>query len=230
MIKALYTASSGMVAQSTRQDVIANNIANAQTPGFKRERVVSVSFRQTLDATTAALSASSRPPYPNSPIQSTLVNVEQANDNSDGALRSTGLPLQFAIEGTGTFEVGSGASARQTRNGSFIVDADGEMATPDGDKVQGQSGAIRMPQGEWSVTADGTIVDARGNQIDKIKINGADTTKTRVMQGYLEDSNVNIVREMVDMITNMRSYEANQKVLASVDGTLDKLINEAGKV
>lgn len=230
MIKALYTAASGMVAQSNKQDVIANNIANAQTPGFKGKRVVGTSFSQTLANTAAALSAKSQPPYPASPIQPTLVNAEAADDTSNGLIRPTGNNLQFAIDGAGSFEVGSGDTARQTRNGSFIVDKNGELTTSDGDIVQGKNGAIKLPSGEWSVTNDGSIIDSKGNEIDQIKINDAETGKTHVMQGYLEDSNVSIIREMVDMITNLRSYEANQRVVASVDGTLDKLINEAGKV
>lgn len=226
MIKALYTAASGMVAQSTKQDVIANNIANAQTPGFKRKRVVATSFSEALASTAAAISAKSKPSCPNPQIEQTLVNAEEADDTGNGAIRSTGNSLQFAIDGAGTFEVGS----RQTRNGSFIINQDGELTNSDGEKVQGKTGAIKMPTGEWSVTNDGTIIDAKGNEIDQIKINDAEKGKTSVMQGYLEDSNVSVIREMVDMIANLRSYEANQRVISSVDGTLDKLINEAGKV
>lgn len=227
MIKALYTAASGMVAQSTKQDVIAHNIANAQTPGFKRKRTVEASFQQALEKTVSVMETGKRPPFT---IQPVLAHAEAADDTSDGSVHSTANPLNFAIEGAGTFEIGSGATARQTRNGSFVVDKDGELATPDGDKVQGKNGAIQMPKGEWNVTTDGTIVTAKGNQIDQIKITDAEPGKTHIMQGYLEDSNVSIIREMVDMIANLRSYEANQRVVSSVDGTLDKLINEAGRV
>jgi len=228
MIKALYTAASGMVAQSNKQDVIANNIANAQTPGFKRKRAVEASFQQTLEKSVAIFEAGKKASA--SPVLPVLAHAEAADDTSEGPVQSTGNPLNFAIQGTGTFEVGSGDAARQTRNGSFIVDKDGELATSDGEKVQGKSGSIQMPKGEWTLTIDGTIVDAKGAEIDQIKIGGSEAGKTQVMQGYLEQSNVNTIREMVDMIANLRSYEANQKVISSVDGTLDKLINEAGRV
>lgn len=232
MIRALYSAASGMVAQTAKQDVIANNIANAQTPGFKRLRVVNTSFAEALDNAASAIvtEIANRPANPPSLIQAVGVRAETANDTSDGPVITTGNVLQFAIQGPGTFEVGSGDTARQTRNGSFIIDKDGELANSDGEKLQGKSGAIKLPTAAWNVTEDGSIVNAKGEQLDQIKINAAEPGKTTVMQGYLEQSNVNIIREMVDMIANLRSFEANQKVIQSVDQTLDKLINEAGRV
>jgi flagellar basal-body rod protein FlgF len=232
MIRALYSAASGMVAQTAKQDVIANNIANVQTPGFKRLRVVNTSFAEALDNAASAIvtETTNRPAYPPSPIHAVGVGAETASDTSDGPVITTGNTLQFAIQGPGTFEVGSGDTARQTRNGSFIIDKDGELANSDGQKLQGKSGAIKLPAGEWNVTEDASIVNGKGEQIDQIKISAAEPGKTRVMQGYLEQSNVNIIREMVDMIANLRSFEANQKVIQSVDQTLGKLINEAGKV
>ena len=230
MINALYSAASGMVAQTAKQDVIANNIANAQTPGFKRLRVVTTSFAQALGTAVTVTETANRALYPPSPVQVASVRAETASDTSDGPVIPTGNILQFAIQGPGTFEIGSGDSARQTRNGSFIIDKDGELENSDGEKLAGKSGSIKMPAGVWSVTTDGAIVNAKGEGIDQIKINGAEQGKTRVIQGHIEQSNVNIIREMVDMIANLRSFEANQKVVQSVDQTLDKLINEAGKV
>jgi len=230
MINALYSAASGMVAQTAKQDVIANNIANAQTPGFKRLRVVTTSFAEALGNAVSVTETGNRALYPPSPVRTASVRAETASDTSDGPVIPTGNILQFAIQGPGTFEIGSGDSARQTRNGSFIIDKDGELANSDGEKLAGKSGSIKMPAGVWSVTTDGAIVNAKGEEIDQIKINGAEQGKTRVIQGHIEQSNVNIIREMVDMIANLRSFEANQKVVQSVDQTLDKLINEAGKV
>jgi flagellar basal-body rod protein FlgG len=85
-----------------------------------------------------------------------------------------------------------------------------------------------MPMGKWSVSENGSIV-SDGSEVDQIKITGA-SQSTRIIQGSLEGSNVNVIREMADMITNLRSYEANQKVVASIDNTLDKIINEVGRV
>jgi len=232
MIRAFYSAASGMVAQTAKQDVIANNIANAQTPGFKRLRVVNTSFAEALSSAAPAVATetTARSAYPSSQVQAVRVQSETANDTSDGPVISTGNLLHFAIQGPGTFVVGSGDAARKTRNGSFIIDKDGDLANSDREKVQGDSGPVKMPPGKWSITDDGSITNEKGEVVDRIKIDGAEQGKTRLVQGCLEQSNVNIVREMVDMIANLRAFEANQKVIQSVDQTLDKLINEAGKV
>ncbi len=138
-----------MIAQTAKQDVIANNIANAQTPGFKRLRVVNTSFSEALsDAASAIVTeTTSRPAYPSSPVQAIGAQAETACDTDDGQVITTGNMLQFAIQGPGAFEVGSGDAARRTRNGSFIIDKDGELANSDGEKVQGSGGAIKMPSG-----------------------------------------------------------------------------------
>lgn len=230
MIKALHTAAGGMVAQSIKQDVIANNIANAQTPGFKRERVAASSFQQTLQQAQALVQVSPGidPNFSASMVQSSQMRLESADDTSKGPIQASGSDLHFAIDGEGAFEVMDGDFTRHTRNGSFMVDADGELTTLNGEKVQGNSGAIIVPSEKWSVSPDGAIV-SNGSEVDQIKLNGAGPA-TRIVQGSLESSNVSVIREMVDMISNIRSYEANQKVVASVDSTLDKIINEVGKV
>ncbi|MCE5197851.1 MAG: flagellar hook-basal body protein [Armatimonadota bacterium] len=230
MIRAFYTASSGLVAQSLKQDVIANNIANAQTPGFKRQKLVAASFAQELENQMSGTALSTKPPYPNSSVAPVTVQVEESLDPTQGPIKQTGNQLDFAIDGPGAFEVQSGSGTTYTRAGNFRLDADGELATADGEKVLGDSGPIRIPEGTWEVAADGTIT-SNGSAVGKIKIVGArDDGSTSLLQGSIEGANVNIVREMVDMITNVRAFEANQKVISSVDGTLDKLINSAGNV
>ena len=229
MIRAFYTTARGLVAQSTRQDIIANNIANAQSPGFKRQSLVSSSFKAVLAHEDATLADKQRPPYPGSPVNPVMVQVQSTVDTSEGPIRTTGNRMEFAIDGPGAFEVISKAGARQTRNGSFRIDAAGELCTADGGKVQGESGAIRVPDGEWKVESDGSIV-VDGFAGDKIKIVGSEEGRTHVIQGAVEGSNVNIVNEMVEMIANLRSFEANQRVITSIDQTLDKLINQAGRV
>ncbi|MCX8052621.1 MAG: flagellar hook-basal body protein, partial [Armatimonadetes bacterium] len=229
MIRAFYAAASGMVAQSSKQDIIANNIANAQTAGFKRQRVAATSFAETLERSFVSLKDASRPPYPDSPVNPVMVTVQDAVDTSPGAVRVTGNDLDLAIEGPGAFEVVLSGTTRQTRNGAFRIDSSGELCTLDGAKVQGKSGNIKLPQGKIAVAQDGTIT-ANGVEVDKIKIVGENPDETKITQGALEESNVNVIREMTDMIVNMRSFEANQRVIGNVDRTLEKLINEAGKV
>lgn len=228
MIRALYTASSGLVAQSVKQDVIANNIANAQTSGFQRKRVVTASFAQSLKNQTSDLIKAEQPDYPDSPAKCTLVSVAEATDTRPGTIVDTGGQCDFALDGPGEFEVVDGAGGRQVRSATFHVDASGELCTADGAKVQGQNGPVKVPLGEWSVSSDGSVV-SEGSTVDKLRITGAQPG-TRVMQGCLEGSNVNIVTEMVDMIANVRAFEANQRVVSSIDQSLNKMINEGGKV
>lgn len=229
MIKAFYSAASGMMAQTLKQDVIANNIANAQTAGFKKERLVSSSFAETLEKNIDKLDEKPRPNYPNCALAGVSVRAEAASDNTQGAIRPTGNNLDFAITGAGSFEVQTDSGTRLTREGNFMLNANGELCTATGSLVMGQNGPIKMPEGQWNVASDGTI-NVDGSVYDTIKIVGAEPDKTQLLQGNLESANVNVVSEMVEMITNMRSFEANQKVLQNVDRTLDKMINEGGKV
>jgi flagellar basal-body rod protein FlgF len=229
MIRALYTASSGLVAESTKQDIIANNIANTQSPGFKRLRSTTVSFAEALGTQSGILSRGGDTHYPSMSSSSTRVDVVERLDDSAGPIEVTGNDFDLAIEGPGGFEVASSSGTRYTRAGNFHVGPGGELVTADGAKVQGRSGEIRVPKGKFEVKEDGAIV-VDGSQVDQINISGMKDGETRVKQGRLEGANVNAVTEMVEMIANMRSFEANQKVVQSVDQTLDKLINEAGKI
>jgi flagellar basal-body rod protein FlgG len=138
-----------------------------------------------------------------------------------------------------------------TRDGAFSLNSKRQLVTKDGYLVMGQNGAITLDNDNFSVQDDGTILD-NGIQRYKLLIREfTDTTTLRkygenlvertaqtqeqpftgtITQGYLEQSNVNIVKEMVDMITVTRSYEANQKILQAQDGTLEKAVNEVGIV
>jgi len=137
-----------------------------------------------------------------------------------------------------------------TKDGSFVLNSNNQLVTKDGDSVMGQSGPITLASGEFSVSEQGEI-SQNGALVDKLKIaqfsdakqlrkygdnliqnNGSEVAdfKGTVLQGYTEQSNVNVVSEMVDMITVMRAYEANQKVLQAQDDTLQKAVNDVGVV
>ena len=229
MITALRTAASGLIAESAKQDVIANNIANAQTAGFKRARTATTSFAQSLEQALPLSKLEVMPPYPSCGVSGTTVDTEEAIDSSGGPIQSTGNDFDFAIDGPGSFETSSAAGVQHTRAGNFRLGPNGELMTADGAGVQGQSGTIRLPAGKLEVNDDGAIL-VDGAEIDKIKIVGEQRGATRVLQGNLEGANVSVITEMVAMMANMRAFEANQKTIWAVDHTLDKLINEAGKV
>lgn len=229
MIRALYAASSGLVARTTKQDVIAHNIANAQTPGFKKQKVFATSFEDELSAQIGDLGPARRTSYPGSPVDAARVFMDSAVDNTQGSLRETGLNTDLAIIGNGGFEVSRNGRTYTSRAGDLQINGKGELCTADGGLVMGEKGPIQLPNSDWQVGADGTITDKNGSEIAKLKIVGGQPN-TAVRQGCLEEANVSIVTEMVDMIANMRSFEANQKVVQSVDSTLEKLMSEVGKV
>ena len=229
MIRAFYSAASGMVAQSLKQDIIADNIANAQTPGFKRVRTADTSFARTLQQTVTVMKSEEAPNYPQSAAATSTVLTGSTSDTSQGPIRQTDNPLDLALDGPGMFEIITLNGPGQTRDGSFRTNAAGELCTTDGYPVRGKNGPIKIPKGNYQIGCDGSVL-SNGQTIDQISIAGAQPGKTSVLQGSIEESNVNIVSEMVSMITNMRSFEANQRVISSVDHTLDKLINEGGKV
>jgi flagellar basal-body rod protein FlgF len=138
-----------------------------------------------------------------------------------------------------------------TRDGAFKISPDKQLQTRDGYAVMGENGPISLENDKFSVEPDGTIVQ-NGKTVDKLKMKEFTDTATlrkfgsnlvtttdqsqekafsgAVQQGFVEQSNVNVVKEMVDMITVMRSYEANQKIIQAQDGTLDKAVNEVGSV
>ncbi|MGQ9456161.1 MAG: flagellar hook-basal body protein [Armatimonadota bacterium] len=229
MIRALYAAASGMVAQTHKHEIIANNIANVQTTAFKRERATGVSFADTLNQTLATSASTGGSIYPASATEPVLVGLIQSVDYSQGAISRTENPLDLAIDGPGFFEVAGQNGVQYTRAGNLTLGSNRELCTLDGARVMGSAGPIRLPNGKLEILSDGSIL-VNGQQIDKLKIVNAQPGRTRIIQGALENSNVNVVEELTEMITGLRTFEANQRVVSSVDHTLDKLINEVGRV
>lgn len=257
MLRGLYTGWTGMVNEQKRLDVISNNMANADTVGYKDDRVTSQAFDQVLAIKVRDGSQA----YHNEAIGHLSLGVkigEVYTDYSQGSVRQTGGQLDVAISGTGFFTVnvtdGNGAAqTRYTRNGQFTLTKEGLLVDMDGNPIQGESGDIYIntdaktisisPQGV--ITADGQYVDKLKivdfENYDYLKKHG-DTmyeavdgaaekeANAELLQGYTEQSNVNVVKEMVDMITITRAYEANQKVIRSYDSMLNQAVNNVGKV
>jgi len=250
MVKGLYTAYTGLANQQNRLDVVTNNLANATTTGYKKEGTTAQSFDSLMaikinDPTSANINQ-------NIGTMSLGVKIgENYRDYSQGSFKSTSGLYDFALSGSGLFSIDFTSKTGQestmyTRDGSFQMAQDGSLVTKDGDFVLGQDGPIVLPTNATiSVDETGGIY-ADGQYIDKFAItdfednnyleqygenmyravDGAtekDATAT-VMQGYLEMSNVNVVSEMVQMITISRSFESSQKVMNSIDETLQKAV------
>lgn len=248
MIRGLYTASSGMLAEQKIMDVISNNLANVNTTGYKKDIVLTKSFP---DFIVTRNGGDNIPPGGNIGRMNYGILIDTFSTNyQPGAIDKTNGVLDFALDGTGFFVVNTPQGLRYTRDGSFILNSNGDLVTKEGYNVMGQNGAIRLNQGDISVDNFGNI-SLNGQYIDRLNVvdfnnyntlrkqgdnlfytNGGQTipSNATVRQGYLEGSNVNPVNEMVNMIEVMRNYEANQKVATAFDETLDKSVNEVGKV
>lgn len=252
MVKGLYTSYTGMVNQQYRLDVVSNNLANATTTGFKKEGCTTQSFDYVYgikikDATVGHLNQNIGKMSLGAKIGETYRSWNQ------GSLISTGSNYDFALSGNGFFNISftnklGETTTMYTRDGSFQMNAEGYLVTKDGDYVLGESGPIQLPTNisELTVEATGEIY-ADGQYIDTfaltdfedydylemygenlfIAVEGATETDTpvTVTQGYLEASNINVVSEMVDMITIAREYESGQKVMNAIDEMLGRMVN-----
>lgn len=242
LLRGIYTAACGMRAQETRQALTANNLANATTPGFKRDVGVGESFSEII-------ARSGRTPVGRLGMTSGITSAHF--DMSEGSISTTDCPYDFAIEGDGFFAVETDWGVRYTRAGNFRLDTESFLVTSDGHRVLGQDGPIRV-DGQLVVDSEGLLYSGRRQtgrllvvvpeSSDTLRKEGgglfaagggmvpADPGQARVVQGALELSNVSVVREMVDMIAGYRIYEAAQRALLSHDACLDRAINEVGSV
>lgn len=257
MVKGLYTAYTGMVHQQKRLDVISNNLANSATVGFKKEGATARAFNDELaikikDGSEAFINRGL------GSMSMGVKFGETYRDYSQGSLRITNNTYDLALSGDGFFQVAftnkqGETSVKLTRDGSFTVNVDGYLVTKDGDFVLGTDGSpIQIdPNSETKIDVAGRIiqddfvianlavVDVEDyNYLKKYGenmydlVDGGQLTESvaAVEQGCLEQSNVMVVKEMVEMINVTRAYETNQKAIQAVDETLDKTVNQVGKV
>lgn len=243
MERGLFIAASGMLAAQIRQDVIANNLANATNPGFKGEVLSQVAFGDMLLSNT--LTGEKIGPL----STGTLVTEIKPNLTNNG-FRWTQNTLDLAIGGNGFFAVQTPNGVRYTRNGAFTTDAQGFLTTAQGDRVLGKNGQpLNLSGGEKvSIARNGDVhvgnrlvgtVGVIALQPNSLRKEGDNyltgtvdpTAKVgMVAQGALESSNVNTVKEMVSLIENMREFEADQKMIRAIDDTLGGAVNQVGRV
>jgi flagellar basal-body rod protein FlgF len=226
MDRGLYIAASGMLAEQIRQDQIANDLANASTPGYKADRTAQRTFGDLLLANSAT-GATVGP-------QSTAVQVDKiVTDFTAKPARETGEPLDFAITGDGFFAVQTAQGTRYTRNGQFALDPQGRLVTAAGDPVLDSGGnAITSTDGTVDPRRIGVVnltnLRKEGDSLLSGTPAGAGTGSVR--SGALESSGADAARSMVDMIASMRAFEAGQKVIQTIDETLAKAVSQVGSV
>ncbi len=245
MDNSLLVSLSQQLAAYRSMDVIANNLANVSTPGFKRE---SAKFEEFITHVA---------PSEGQTGQQALSFVKDAGvsrDISQGSIESTGAPLDLAINGKGYFTVQTPNGMRYTRDGHFTLDANGQVVTSEGYALQGDSGAITITPDDQNIKIgqDGTIssiVNGISNQIGKLQVSDfADdsaltkqgdnlystsqsstvATDSVIRQGALESSNVQPVLEISHMIEVMRAYQATASLNQSQEDLTRQAITKLG--
>ncbi|MCY6354024.1 flagellar hook-basal body complex protein [Clostridium sp. ZS2-4] len=259
MIRGIYTAVSGLITQEARQDVISNNLANANTVAYKKENLIAKKFDdvmiQNYDKVVngknvknviGSLSMGSK-------IDETYAVYDE------GVIETTGKDTDFAIQGQGFFSVirdnGINENTYYTRDGHFHINGMGYLVNDTGDRVLGknsQTGVLEpiyVGNGKVKCDENGNMfINNRPsyklyttdfddyNSLKKVEDNlytGENPTEinnNKLHQGCLEKSNVDVMREMVDMMMTIRTFESNQKVVQTLDETLGKAVNEVGRV
>jgi len=233
--RGLHAAAAGMAVQLQKQDIYANNLANASTVGYRRADVAVGAFGRSLSQ--AQPSSSSRLPGSDSAIV----------DLAPGPIHETRDPFNLALSGPGLFTLQTDQGLRYTRDGRFTTDAEGKLLSIDGHQVMGREGPIVLPGPEFLVTESGQVF-SEGKFVDLLFVAefDKDATLTRqpdglfdadtgprmaedtnVKQGFLEEANVTAVRELSRMMIGFRAYEASATALRLNDQTLSMLIENA---
>ena len=227
MERGLYIAASGMLSETVRQDQIANDLANSSTPGYKADRSVQRSFGQLLLSNRVT----------GQPIGALGLGVQigrTVTDLAPGPVKDTGEPLDFAIEGTGFFAVRTAQGVRYTRNGQFSVSARGTLVTSLGDEVLGKGGgAVRVgANGKVNAGSIATFEVPAARKVGDDMFTGrpAGAGAGTIRSGALEGSGVDPTRTMVDMIGSFRAFESGQKVIRTIDETLEKAAGQVGSL
>jgi flagellar basal-body rod protein FlgG len=243
MIKGIYAAEAAMRPKMTRMEVLANNLANINSTGFKKDRVFMSMLKESAAGRT------------DDRTDMAGVDARRAIDFSGGSLQQTGNPLDLAIEGPGFFAVETPRGIRLTRNGNFKLSPDGTLITGEGYAVLSSAGHITIPQADRipkeSISINEAGLLSTGKEtIGRIQLVDVERTaslqkdheslfipdprdpirdieedQTVIRQGYLEESNVEGIEEMIAMIELSRSFETDQKMIQAQEQTLDRVMD-----
>lgn len=245
MPDAIAIIEASMLADLRQLDVISHNLANATTPGYKRDVMVTQYFGDHLQQQLAALDGSNAA---GAAMALPIINAV-LTDQAAGSLRNTGEALHVALEGDGFLELMSEQGRVYTRAGVLSLDADGTLVGPGGLPVQGLGGDIRLTSATPRIDREGVIWEgsARVDQLKIVRDNGAGARKignglfvldeaamtpaddpVGVRQGYLENANVDAMTEMVRLIDTMRRFEASQQVARGYDDMLGQALRTIG--
>jgi flagellar basal-body rod protein FlgF len=235
-MKGIYTVVSGAVAQERRLGFISNNLANALTAGYKSSKAV---FEGVLSSSVTDMETNKE--------DNTFVGIYDSHINfAEGSLIETGNKLDLALQGDGFFVIRTPEGDRYTRNGQFALDADKTLVTHDGFPVAGEGREIIVDGREVNIEKDGSVfVDkVLAGKIKLVRFAAKEFLRpvgrslfenmnqenrelpavgSSVNQGFNEASNVEVVKEMLEMIACMRAYEAYRKVQQTAGDMAAKL-------
>ncbi len=229
MLRGIYCSNTGLNSVQHRVDILANNLANVNTRGFKQEKTSVTTFKESVvrinENTYFKTSNGSNP-------------AVTATDFSPGEFRQTGQKFDFAINGDAFFEIQTPDGPRYTRNGCFHCSREGYLVDNKGNKVLGESGFIRVT-GE-KLDRKFRLVTMKNKEHlvrtgDKL-FSAPDQTgiypveNVQVLQGFIETANVDFINNMTELITAARNYSLNSRVLASQDAVLKKAADEIGNL
>lgn len=236
-----------MLNELARMSVHSQNLANVGTLGYKRDVAVNRAFASLLGEAARPVGTANIPPTLQSDVSPATSAV---TDPSQGAIQRTDNPLDVAIEGKGFFEISTADGVRYTRRGRFSLDGGGRLVTSDGNVVNGISGEIRLHTANPRIDSQGTVWDGEDvmghlkivlfDEADRLEKSGPGnfslgkaqprngSTYERVRQGFVETSNVSTQQEMVQIITTLRQFEMNQRIVRSYDDMMDTAISTLG--
>jgi flagellar basal-body rod protein FlgG len=254
MMRALFSAASGLEAQQMHVDVVANNIANSNTPGFKKDRInfQDLLYQTYREAGTSTLTGAQHPTGLRVGLGVKPIATEKLF--SQGAFQSTGNPLDLVVEGDGFFQITmTDGSTAYSRDGTFRLDGSGNIVTSDGLQVspnlvipENATSIDIAPDGNVSVLIPGQSSQTQVGQIQLAKFQNPAGLKAMgknlfietdasgapqvgnpgedgfgtIGQGFIEQSNVSIVEELVQLILAQRGFETNSKAVQTADEML----------
>lgn len=247
MLQGLYNLTSGILTQNRNLNVISNNMVNISSPGYKKDTMVSTSFKDEM-----LYRSGNKGKYTNQELNNTS-KIRSATEtlvsHEQGAFEETGNPLDMALSQKGFFQIQTQGGSQYTRNGSFIIDEQGYLALPGIGRVMGKSGPIALNTDKITVDEDGSIRDEQDNLLGEISIvdfdnydslqkapngmftgNGAKTTKGSIVHKTLERSNVSMVSEMTSMMTSQRAIQSAAQVIKIYDQLMAKATTEIGRL
>lgn len=231
-----YAACAGLVAQTQALELVAHNLANLSTNGYRGQETT---FRSLL----ASRGSAGENPI-NAVVNDFGVLSGSRLDLTSGSLTPTGNALDMAVAGKGFFTIQSGQDVRYTRDGEFHLTPTGQLVTAEGDTVMGEQGPVILPNGDRSISSDGTI-SVNGTVVDKLRLaefalttnltaigsatytappnTALPAVESTVRQGMLEGSNVSATQAVVQLITIQRNADLLSRAMGALDGQLNQV-------